>query len=84
MSSLFGEQGDEYSVLVNDEGQYSLWRSSREIPLGWRAVACVGSREKAIEYVEEHWVDMRPKSVVDRIRSGTDLNGTPQGKGQGS
>jgi MbtH protein len=84
MSSLFGEESDEYSVLVNDEGQYSLWRSSREVPLGWRAVARVGSRAKAIEYVEMHWVDMRPKSVVERIQSTAALNGAPLDKEQGS
>jgi MbtH protein len=52
-----------YSVVVNDEGQYSIWPEGREIPLGWKAVGLSGPKDKCLEYIEEHWTDMRPLSL---------------------
>ena len=52
-----------YSVVINDEGQYSIWPEGREIPLGWKAVGFSGPKDKCLEYVEEHWTDMRPLSL---------------------
>ena len=51
--------------------------SGHKIPIG-DGVA------QAIEYVEQHWRDMRPTSVVERIQSAAALNDTPQGEEQGS
>jgi MbtH protein len=52
-----------YSVVVNDEGQYSIWPEAREIPLGWKAVGHSGPKDKCLEYIEEHWTDMRQLSL---------------------
>ena len=52
-----------YSVVVNDEGQYSIWPEGREIPLGWKAAGHSGSKDECLEYIEEHWTDMRPLSL---------------------
>ena len=51
-----------HCVVVNEEEQYSLWPREKEIPAGWKEVF-EGSKESCLEFVEENWTDMRPKSV---------------------
>ncbi len=52
-----------YTVLVNDEEQYSLWLMELTIPAGWRSTGKVGSKEECLEYVRNVWTDMRPLSL---------------------
>jgi MbtH protein len=52
-----------YHVVINDEEQYSIWTTDRPIPAGWRAVGTSGSEEECLAYIDEHWTDMRPRSV---------------------
>lgn len=52
-----------YVVLVNDEAQYSLWLSHKEIPSGWRQVGPSGTRAQCLAYVEEVWTDITPLSA---------------------
>ena len=52
-----------FVVLVNDEGQYSLFLEERPVPDGWRTVGVAGSRETCLEYVRTKWTDMRPLSL---------------------
>jgi MbtH protein len=33
------------------------------MPDGWRAVGVRGTEETCLAYIEEHWTDMRPRSV---------------------
>jgi MbtH protein len=54
---------DDFVVLVNDEEQYSLWRSQKEIPTGWRLCGMAGSKDECSKYVDEIWTDMRPLSL---------------------
>lgn len=56
-----------YDVVVNDEGQYSLWPEHKEIPEGWRKAGKTGSKQECLDYVNEVWTDMRPKSLRDRM-----------------
>ncbi|MER6912755.1 MbtH family protein [Streptomyces sp. NPDC000594] len=51
-------------VLVNDEGQYSLWPTRTPVPDGWRTVCGPAPRPHCLAYVEEHWTDMRPQSLI--------------------
>lgn len=55
--------GDLFKVLINAEGQYSLWPSLKECPNGWTEVGFVGSKEACSGYVDTHWTDMRPNSL---------------------
>jgi MbtH protein len=50
-------------VVVNDEGQYSIWLADKEIPVGWRAVGDARTRAACLEYIEQVWTDMRPASL---------------------
>ena len=55
--------GDEFQVLVNDEGQYSIWPSAQPVPEGWTREGPIGPLEECARYVDEHWLDMRPASL---------------------
>ncbi len=59
-----------YDVVVNDEDQYSVWRSEREIPAGWYSVGYQATREECLAYVESVWTDMRPKSLREQMDTG--------------
>jgi MbtH protein len=58
------DQDDLHDVVVNDEGQYSIWRAGRDMPLGWRAVGKRASKADCLAYIDEVWTDMRPLSLV--------------------
>jgi MbtH protein len=57
----------QYQVLVNDEEQYSLWPASHEVPAGWRSAGKEGSKQECMDYVDEVWTDMRPRSLRERM-----------------
>ena len=50
-------------VLVNDEGQYSLWPDYLTVPAGWQDTGVSGSQDTCLSYVREAWTDMRPRSL---------------------
>jgi MbtH protein len=59
------DEGDDriYTVVVNDEGQYSIWLSARDIPPGWYITGMTGPKNQCLAYIEEVWVDLRPFSL---------------------
>ena len=67
MTNPFEDEEADYLVLINDELQYSLWPTFRDVPAGWTAVGPRGKRKECLDYIEEHWTDMRPKSLVDQM-----------------
>ncbi|WP_405861063.1 MbtH family protein [Streptomyces sp. NBC_00090] len=68
MSNPFEDESASYRVLANAEEQYSLWPDFAEVPAGWTVVLPSTTRQECLDYVNEHWVDMRPKSLVDAMR----------------
>ncbi len=64
MTNPFEDDEADYRVLVNDEGQYSLWPDFREVPAGWRETGPRGKRKTCLDWIDEHWTDMRPTSLV--------------------
>ena len=71
MADPFEDETAEYCVLINEERQYSLWPRSIDIPAGWTSVGPTGARKDCLAYIEEHWIDMRPKSLVEQTRADT-------------
>ncbi|GGR29840.1 MbtH family protein [Streptomyces netropsis] len=59
----FDDADGTFHVLVNDEGQYSLWPSFSPVPAGWTPALSDADRQSAVAFVEEHWTDMRPRSL---------------------
>lgn len=64
VTNPFEDADTLYLVLVNDEGQHSLWPEGVAVPAGWVAVHQTDSRTKCLEYVDAHWADLRPLSLV--------------------
>jgi MbtH protein len=59
----------QYHVVVNEEEQYSIWPTEREIPLGWREAGKSGSKAECLNYINEVWTDMRPLSLRKRMEA---------------
>ncbi|GAA3312266.1 MbtH family protein [Nonomuraea dietziae] len=66
----FDDPEGRFLVLVNDEGQHSLWPSFAEVPAGWRTVFGEEARDACLEYVERNWTDLRPRSLVEAMEAG--------------
>ncbi|MFF0123386.1 MbtH family protein [Micromonospora arida] len=60
----FDDSDGRYVVLANDEGQHSLWPEHLDVPAGWAVVRESGSKQECLDYVETHWTDLRPKSLI--------------------
>jgi MbtH protein len=67
MTNPFENESTTYLVLINDEAQYSLWPSFIDVPRGWEIAHPADSREACLDYVNQHWTDMRPKSLVEAM-----------------
>ncbi|MEU3026956.1 MbtH family protein [Streptomyces incarnatus] len=63
MSNPFEKSDRSYDVLVNEEGQHSLWPTGTAAPDGWETVLAGRPREECLAYVETNWTDMRPRSL---------------------
>jgi MbtH protein len=57
----------EYAVVVNDEEQYSIWPTYRPLPLGWTDAGKHGSKQECLDYINEVWTDMRPRSLREKM-----------------
>ncbi|TSE01621.1 MbtH family protein [Skermania sp. ID1734] len=62
----FDDPDATFKVLVNEEGQHSLWPTFAEVPPGWDEVF-EGSRPECVDYVDRNWTDMRPRSLADAM-----------------
>jgi MbtH protein len=69
MSNPFDDENGSFLVLVNDEGQHSLWPAFADVPAGWTVAHAEDDRRTCLAYIEEHWVDMRPKSLVKKMET---------------
>ncbi|MFD0480364.1 amino acid adenylation domain-containing protein [Nonomuraea thailandensis] len=67
VTNPFDDEDSEFFVLVNDEEQYSLWPAFIDVPEGWRVIHGAESRQACLEYVEQNWVDMRPRSLREHM-----------------
>ena len=67
-----GEDPERYVVVINHEEQYAIWPSGREVPAGWDPVGEPRSKAHCLEYIDEHWTDMRPLSVRAAHDRGSD------------
>lgn len=64
--SFDNEQG-VFHVVKNEEEQYSIWPEQKSVPLGWRRAGKTGTRAECLAFIEQHWTDMRPKSLRDHM-----------------
>ncbi|MEV1049499.1 MbtH family protein [Streptomyces sp. NPDC049916] len=64
MSNPFDDTEAMFLVLVNDEGQHSMWPAATDVPDGWTVAHPEDTHQACLDYVEEHWTDMRPRSLA--------------------
>jgi len=63
----FDDESGSFYVLVNAEGQHSLWPTFAPVPAGWTTAHGAASRTSCLEYVEANWADLRPASLIARM-----------------
>lgn len=59
---------EQYRVVLNDEEQYSIWWTGRDLPDGWRAEGTEGTEEACLARISEIWTDLRPLSLRRRLQ----------------
>ncbi|MFP8961541.1 MbtH family protein [Streptomyces nanhaiensis] len=64
MTNPFDDQDALFLVLVNDEGQHSLWPEFADVPAGWTRTFGPDGRDACLTHIEATWTDMRPKSLI--------------------
>lgn len=69
MTNPFDVEDGAYSVLVNTEGQHSLWPEFADVPAGWSVAHGPAGRAECLEYVNTHWADLRPRGLVAELNN---------------
>ena len=59
-----------YHVVINHEEQYSIWPADQECPKGWTTVGVTAPKSECLAYIREHWKDMRPLSLRQKMEAG--------------
>lgn len=70
----FDREDTIFTVVYNQEEQYSIWPTFRDIPDGWTEAGKTGTKAECLAYIEEVWTDMRPLSLrrhMDGVPLGT-------------
>ncbi|MEU1290707.1 MbtH family protein [Kitasatospora sp. NPDC005856] len=67
MTNPFDDPDANYLVLVNEEGQHSLWPVFVDVPAGWTPVFGEAARQECLDFIEKSWTDMRPKSLIEAM-----------------
>lgn len=70
MSSGSNSMQVNYEVVINQEGQYSIWPTNKIVPNGWSVVGKQGTKEACLAFISEVWTDMRPLSLRASAQSG--------------
>lgn len=70
MTNPFDDTDGTFHVLVNDEGQYSLWPDFTDVPAGWTPVLTSVSHAEALAHVEAVWTSLQPASLRTMSMSG--------------
>ena len=59
------DAGDDviHRAVLNIEDQYSIWPVDRDLPMGWREAGRSGTKAECLQFIDEVWTDMRPRSL---------------------
>ncbi|MEV6347157.1 MbtH family protein [Actinoplanes sp. NPDC051851] len=64
MTNPFDDTERTFLVLVNDENQHSLWPATIDVPAGWTIAHPEDTQQACLDFVEQNWTDMRPRSLA--------------------
>lgn len=65
----FEDEDASYLVLINDEGQHSLWPVFADVPDGWEVIFGADTRQACLDFIGKNWTDMRPKSLIRQMEA---------------
>lgn len=74
----FEDEDAQYFVLINDEGQHSLWPVFADVPDGWEVIFGEKGRQECLDFIEKNWTDMRPKSLIRAMEADAAARGNGQ------
>ncbi|HEU5089199.1 MAG TPA: MbtH family protein [Roseiflexaceae bacterium] len=57
MDEQYNQDNAIYIVVVNGEGQFSLWPAERELPAGWNEAGFSGSKPECLAYIKKKWTE---------------------------
>jgi MbtH protein len=60
--STLDDDSQVFSVVINGEGQYSIWPDFKSLPAGWRDAGFKGLKKECLEHIATVWTDMKPLS----------------------
>ena len=63
---MFDDEHRPVKVVVNDQGQMSIWFAEPAPPAGWREVGFSGTKAECLGYIDEHWHDLAPENLIRR------------------
>ena len=84
MTNPFEDPDASYLVLINDEGQHSLWPIFADVPEGWQVIFGEAGRQECLDFIEENWTDMRPKSLIKAMEEDAAARAAANGGGDGN
>jgi MbtH protein len=64
--STIDDESQVFLVVVNAEGQHSIWPDFKPVPEGWHASGFQGLKKDCLEHIAAVWTDMRPLSLQKR------------------
>lgn len=70
MSAGSNQMQVSYEVVINQEGQYSIWPANKIVPNGWSTAGTQGTKEVCLAFISEVWTDMRPLSLRASVQPG--------------
>ena len=56
-----------WEVVVNAEGQHSIWPVGKTLPAGWSLTGFRASKPACLAHIGETWPDIRPRSVQGEV-----------------
>jgi MbtH protein len=71
----FEDEDANYFVLINDEGQHSLWPVFADVPDGWKIIFGEEKRQECLDFIEKNWTDMRPNSLIRAMEADAAASG---------
>jgi len=65
--STIDDAGQAFHVVVNAEGQHSIWPDFKPVPEGWRETGFKGLKKDCLDHIAKVWTDTRPLSLQARL-----------------
>jgi MbtH protein len=62
----FDDHEATFVVLVNTEGQFSLWPEFINAPAGWKISRPPATRAECLAFIDRNWTDLRPASLIGK------------------